>query len=64
MAEFTSFLFLNVNLSTFFPSRIFIFELIKAFSFVLNNIFKVQNSSGTKTSISCSLSVNNFKATD
>ena len=45
MAEFTSFLFLNVNLSTFFPSRIFIFELIRAFSFVLNNIFRVQNSS-------------------
>ena len=42
----------------------FILELIKALSSVLKIMFKVQNSSGIKTSISCSLAVKSFNATD
>ena len=64
IALLTSSLFLKENFSTFCPLSCETFD-IKILAFLsLKLIFNVQNSIGLKSSISCSLSVINFKATD
>ena len=56
--------FLNENFSIFLSSSWVIDVFIFRFSFVKKFKLSVQNSSGLKTSISCSLSVHNLRATD
>ena len=64
MALFISSLFLKLNFSIFSPFNSDIKEVKIFFEEVIKFTFIVQNSSGLNTSISCSLSVNNLKATD
>ena len=59
-----SFLFLKENFSIFFPLSWDMLETIVLFLSSWKLILSVQNSSGSKDSISCSLSVISFKATD
>ena len=64
MALFISSLFLKLNFSIFSPFNSDIDEVKIFLEEVINFTFNVQNSYGLNTSISCSLSVNNLKATD
>ena len=64
MALFISSLFINENFSILLLSSWLILAVKFWFAVSANLILKVQNSSGLKDSIACSLSVINFKATD
>ena len=63
-ASFISFLFLKENFSILLPLCWEILDVIKFFLSSWKLMLKVQNSSGLNDSISCSLSVISFKATD
>ena len=64
IASLISLLFLNENFSILFPFNWEMLAVIELFFSFWNFTLKVQNSSGSKDSISCSLSVISFKATD
>ena len=64
MALLTSSLFRKLNFSIFSPFISDIDDVRILCEEVMKFIFSVQNSSGLNISISCSLSVNNLKATD
>ena len=64
IALLISALFLKVNLSIFSPSKRLNLDKIFLLSKFVNSEERVQYSSGLNNSISCSLSVINFKATD
>ena len=64
IAWLISFLFLNVKRSIFFPSYKLNLDKIFLLSLFVKSEVKVQYSSGLNNSISFSLSVINFNATD